>query len=212
MNIHITKRSLISATAGDHYRFHDLGPDAPHSKGSGPHISPERQKQIDALESGEYSGKGGKGTGELVFKSDYDDHLINVKNFNRDTSKGITGGHNMDYFRNVEQLDDVDFIHRVTPHPTIDGIIQINYKIPKLDNKGNLTGEYKYFKNPKTVYDPSKISDETIIEWGKAAMQQGIDARSIVGRKITGIAPNGLKFEGYMDANGIITNFYPKLD
>lgn len=116
------------------------------------------------------------------------------------------------YFRNVEKLDDVDLIHKVTKHPTIDGIIQIEYKIPKLDNKGNLTGEYKYFKNPKTVYDPLKISDETIIEWGKAAMQQGMDAGSIVGRKITGVAPNGLKFEGYMDSDGIITNFYPKID
>ncbi|WP_229716781.1 CdiA family toxin C-terminal domain-containing protein [Paenibacillus aceti] len=160
--------------------------------------------------------EGTKGTGNLIFKSDYDDHLINVKKFDRDPSKGITGGHNMgefyNYFRNVLKLDDVDFINKVTPHPTIDGIIQINYKIPKLDNKGNLTGEYKYFKNPKTVYDSSKISEATIIEWGKAAMQQGIDSGSIVGRKITGIAPNGLKFEGYMDANGIITKFYPKLD
>ncbi|WP_342472624.1 pre-toxin TG domain-containing protein [Metasolibacillus sp. FSL H7-0170] len=170
------------------------------------------------MSKGESVGSGGtsKGTGNLVFKSDYDNHLINVQGFNRDASKGITGGHNMDefynYFRNVEKLDDKDFIHKVTPHPTIDGIIQINYKIPKLDNKGNLTGEYKHFKNPKTVYDPSKISDATIIEWGKDAMQQGIDAGSIVGRKITGINPNGLKFEGYMDANGTITNFYPKLD
>ncbi|MBQ4899977.1 EndoU domain-containing protein [Paenibacillus sp. Marseille-P2973] len=165
----------------------------------------------------EREGKGRvEGTGNLIFKSDYDDHLVNVKKFDRDPSKGITGGHNMDefykYFRNVLKLDDVDFINKVTPHPTIDGIIQINYKIPKLDNKGNLTGEYKYFKNPKTVYDPSKISEVTIIEWGKAAMQQGIDAGSIVGRRITGIAPNGLKFEGYMDESGVITNFYPKLD
>ncbi len=43
-------------------------------------------------------------------------------------------------------------------------------------------------------------------------MQQGMDAGSIVGRKITGVAPNGLKFEGYMDSDGIITNFYPKID
>lgn len=157
-----------------------------------------------------------EGSGKIVFKSDFADHLRNVQSFNRDASKGITGGHNMNefynYFRNVEKLDDVDLIHKVTKHPTIDGIIQIEYKIPKLDNKGNLTGEYKYFKNPKTVYDPLKISDETIIEWGKAAMQQGMDAGSIVGRKITGVAPNGLKFEGYMDSDGIITNFYPKID
>lgn len=154
-----------------------------------------------------------KGKSSLAFKSGYDEHLISVQDFNRDASKGIIGGHNLDdfynYFRNYEKLDDEDFIHKITPHPTIDGIIQINYKIPKLDNKGNLTGEYKHFKNPKTLYDPSKISDKTIIEWGKAAMQQGKDTGNIVGRKITGIAPNGLKFEGYMDAKGIITNFYP---
>lgn len=65
MNIRITKGSPLLATEGGHYRFHDLGPDAPHSKGPGPHISPERQKQIDALESGEYTGKGGKGSGEF---------------------------------------------------------------------------------------------------------------------------------------------------
>lgn len=62
MNIRITRRSPIFETAGGHYRFHDPGPDVPHSKGSGAKISPERQKQIDALESGEYTGKGNKGT------------------------------------------------------------------------------------------------------------------------------------------------------
>ncbi|BFH60396.1 deaminase domain-containing protein [Paenibacillus azoreducens] len=67
MNIRITKRSPLLATEGGHFRFHDLGPDAPHSKGSGSHISPERQKQIDALESGEYSGKGSTGSGNLTY-------------------------------------------------------------------------------------------------------------------------------------------------
>ncbi|SEJ60022.1 Phage late control gene D protein (GPD) [Paenibacillus polymyxa] len=65
MNIRLTKRSPIFATAGGHYRFHDPGPDIPHSKGSGAKISLERQKQIDALESGEYTGKSTKGTGNV---------------------------------------------------------------------------------------------------------------------------------------------------
>ncbi|WP_431087540.1 contractile injection system protein, VgrG/Pvc8 family [Paenibacillus sp. 8b26] len=65
MNIRITKRLPIFETAGGHYRFHDPGPDVRHSKGSGAKISPERQKQIDALESGEYTGKSTKGTGEV---------------------------------------------------------------------------------------------------------------------------------------------------
>ncbi|WP_223264069.1 hypothetical protein [Paenibacillus sp. IHB B 3084] len=63
MNIRITKRSPILATAGGHYKFHDLGPDIPRSK-AGAKITPERQKQIDALESGEYTGKSNKGTGK----------------------------------------------------------------------------------------------------------------------------------------------------
>ncbi|WP_235332655.1 contractile injection system protein, VgrG/Pvc8 family [Paenibacillus polymyxa] len=67
MNIRITRRSPILGTAGDHYRFHDPGPDVPHSKGSGAKISPERQKQIDALESGEYTGKSTKGTGKIKY-------------------------------------------------------------------------------------------------------------------------------------------------
>lgn len=69
MNIRITKRSPIFATAGDHYNFHDLGSDAPRSK-AGAKISPGRQKQIDALKSGEYTGKGSNGTGKP--KTDYD--------------------------------------------------------------------------------------------------------------------------------------------
>ena len=157
-----------------------------------------------------------EGAAKLVYKADFADHLRFVQKFDRDVSKGIVGGHNMDefynYFRNVEKLQDSDFIHKITKHPSIDGISQIEYKVPKLDNQGKLTGEYKYFKNPKTVYDPSKISNNQIAEWGKAAMEQGFKSGNVVGRKITGIAPNGLKFEGYMDADGIVTNFYPKLD
>ncbi|MGG1618401.1 hypothetical protein [Paenibacillus sp. NRS-1781] len=49
-------------TNAGRYLFHDLDPDVPHSKGAGSKVSPERQKQIDALESGEYSGKNTKGT------------------------------------------------------------------------------------------------------------------------------------------------------
>ncbi|MDY8025132.1 contractile injection system protein, VgrG/Pvc8 family [Paenibacillus polymyxa] len=64
MNISITKRLPIFETAGGHYRFHDLGPDAPRSKAGGK-VSLERQKQIDALESGEYTGKSTKGKGNV---------------------------------------------------------------------------------------------------------------------------------------------------
>ncbi|KAF6625090.1 hypothetical protein H6F38_27415, partial [Paenibacillus sp. EKM208P] len=85
MNIRITRRSPIFETAGGHYRFHDPGPDVPHSKGSGAKISPERQKQIDALESGEYTGgkstKGpGNGNGILETNKKFPTRTINLQN------------------------------------------------------------------------------------------------------------------------------------
>ncbi|KAF6612433.1 hypothetical protein H6F38_30960, partial [Paenibacillus sp. EKM208P] len=57
--------------------------------GSGAKISPERQKQIDALESGEYTGKSTKGTGEggngssskLPYLKNIDDFLSGNKKF-----------------------------------------------------------------------------------------------------------------------------------
>ncbi|WP_161487903.1 contractile injection system protein, VgrG/Pvc8 family [Paenibacillus glacialis] len=69
MNIRVTKRPPIPATAGGHWSFHDQGPKPHTSKGSSGHISPERQKQIDALESGEYTGKSSKGTGDVPMLS-----------------------------------------------------------------------------------------------------------------------------------------------
>lgn len=43
-----------------------------------------------------------------------------------------------------------------------------------------------------------------MIQWGKEAMEVG---------KISGYAPNGLKFEGYIDlSTEEVTNFYPVLE
>lgn len=58
---------------------------------------------------------------------------------------------------------------------------------------------------PKTVYDPSKISNSEIIAWGKEAMKNG----TTNGRVRVGTASNGLKFVGYIDeVTNEITNFY----
>lgn len=155
---------------------------------------------------------------KLRFKAGYAEHLKNVIKFNRDASKGITGGHNMDefkkYFREVEGLSDNDFIESITSHPSFKGIYEIKYKVPLKDNKGNiLPGQYKIFKNPKTVYDPSIISDSQMLKWGEEAMRNGIINNTITGSKITGTASNGLKFEGYLNRDVTdameVTNFYP---
>ncbi|MGF9601139.1 EndoU domain-containing protein [Bacillus subtilis] len=53
------------------------------------------------------------------------------------------------------------------------------------------------------------MSNEQMLQWGEEAMKNG----EIVGRKVTGYAKNGLKFEGYIDeATGEITNFSPTLN
>ncbi|EEM16354.1 hypothetical protein bpmyx0001_27430 [Bacillus pseudomycoides DSM 12442] len=45
--------------------------------------------------------------------------------------------------------------------------------------KGNFTGQWKEYKNPKTVYDPNVISDEQILKWGREAMAEGISNNRI---------------------------------
>ena len=148
-----------------------------------------------------------------IFKSDSDiaNHLEKVVKFNRDASKGITGGHNMDefynYMKNQLKLSESEFIEKITKHPDIDGIYEITYKIPVKDIYGNLTGRYKIFKFPKTVYDTKVITTQEIIDWGKLAL----DSKDAVikGRIIDGVSPNGLKFRGYLNDAGEITNFHP---
>lgn len=72
-----------------------------------------------------------------------------------------------------------------------------------------IPGQYKTITYPKTVYDPSIISDTQMIQWGKEAMESGV----VTGRVVTGYSSNGLKFTGFIDeATGKITNFYPALE
>lgn len=187
---------------------------------NGPELAEELKKlgkNSDDVVADEIAEKLGK----LAYKADYAEHLKKVMSFNRDATKGITGGHNMDefmaYFRDVEGLVDKDFIETITPHKSFDGIYQIKYKIPKKDNQGNiLAGQYKIFKNPKTVYDPSILSDDEILKWGEEAMKDGIMNNTIQGDKIIGVASNGLKFEGWINReitdNIEVSNFYPKAE
>lgn len=154
-----------------------------------------------------------EGTGNLIFKSGFDDHLIKAQGIVRKGNKGVVGGHNLDSFNDIlrKQGWNVDeLIISKTPHPSIDGVFEIKYKIPALDNTGKvIEGQFKNIPYPKTVFDPNKISNETMIQWGKEAMQNGTKN----GRIIDGYAENGLKFRGYIDeATGEITNFFPVLE
>ncbi|TRZ40240.1 hypothetical protein CEQ21_04690 [Niallia circulans] len=62
---------------------------------------------------------------------------------------------------------------------------------------------------PKTVYDPSIVSDEQLIEWGKEAMKNG----EVNGRVVDGIASNGVRFRGFLNLEtNEITNFFPTIE
>ncbi|MEI2281723.1 WXG100 family type VII secretion target [Paenibacillus polysaccharolyticus] len=141
----------------------------------------------------------------------FDDHLINAQSIVRKKNKGIVGGHNLESFEriltdqgwNLEEL-----IVSKTPHPTISGVLEIDYRIPALDRELKvIADQYKNIPSPKTVYDPKVISNEQMIQWGKEAMASG----EIVVREIRGTASNGLKFTGYLNESGKVTNFFPTI-
>lgn len=120
------------------------------------------------------------GTYTKVYKEGFDTHLIDGKLGSG--SKGVVGGHNFDSFKETlinAGFDIDDCIINVNKHPTIDGIYEIEYRIParKYGATGELEiipGQYKTIDYPKTVYDPAIISNEKAIEWGMEAMEEGI--------------------------------------
>ena len=173
----------------------------------------------DTVRVGEKAGDGGEAlkSGSKIrgYKVGFDEHL--VKGTMGKGGKGVVGGHNFDEFKKVlldAGYDINDCIVDITEHPSIKGIYEVRYRIParQYGATGNLEiipNQYKIVKYPKTVYEPSIISDEQMIQWGKEAMDSGI----INGRNIYGYASNGLRFEGYIDeTTGAITNFYPVLE
>ena len=142
-------------------------------------------------------------------------HLQNVEGYKGNRFAGISGGHDMNSLLTYihEQLphltDDPDeLIVSRTEHPTIQGIYNIYYRVPKQDGKGNFTGEYKTFAYPKTVYDPAVLSPQQISNW---AMEAFTGQGAVIQKNmIEGTASNGLHFVGFLDRNNpsVLNNFY----
>ena len=137
---------------------------------------------------------------------------------------GVSGAHNKnnfyktlnDKFEPIFRKEGLEFsasdcIEGSIVHPKIPGVEQIRYKLPAMNQNNTVNqGVYKKLKAPKTVYDPSVISDEQMLQWGKEAMK---NADCIEQRYISGTASNGLRFEGYIDIKtNTITNFHPVLE
>ncbi len=191
------------------------------------------QKEIDQL--GEYVKKHDKGTvKDVTFKKGYDTHLTEVEGFKAKPNIGIKGGHNLENFEQFildnfgNQVKDINQAVTKTSHPDISGIYEVKYKLPVYDGlskenggKGNFTGQWKEYKNPKTVYDPKVFSDEQILKLGREAMEEGIqdgrvriDSRpNAISDEIIGYAEvdgKKLQFIGYKNkVTGEISNFFP---
>ncbi|PEE40899.1 CdiA family toxin C-terminal domain-containing protein [Bacillus pseudomycoides] len=157
------------------------------------------------------NSKSVSGANNFEFGDNVKNHLKNVESIS--TKKGVSGGHNADEFYkalNNQGVNTGDLIISKKSHPTIEGIYEVEYRIPRKDMAGNVADpvSYKNARDPKTLYDPSVFSDEQMYKLGSEAMQNG----KIINGRVEGTASNGLKFIGYLDDSGKIKNFYPILD
>jgi hypothetical protein len=156
-------------------------------------------------------GRGAKLTGRLDIADEAHAFSHLVGNDVRLTGKGISGCHNADnfvQFLRSQGFDPEQCVISRTPHPTIPGIEEIRYQVPKRNPDLSITEPltYRPIRDPKTVYDPNIISDQQMFDWGKEAMENLVYGDST---HVEGIASNGLRFVGYFDTNGKIKNFYP---
>jgi len=219
-------RTYMVIVKKDNHMFSDTGGNRGKGSDSGSSKGSPNTSHVDSKESSVSSKDGTKardgnaeGTGDTVpviknnfeYLDGFDDHLINAQSIIRKGNKGVVGGHNLESFEKIltdQGWNLEDLIVSKTPHPTTPGIYQIQYRLPALDRELKvIPGQYKNIPHPKTVYDPKVISNDQIIQWGKEAMANG----EIVGREVRGTASNGLKFTGYLDQNGKVTNFFPTI-
>lgn len=157
------------------------------------------------------------------FRSDYEDHIKNRDFSNPSQKNGVSGAHNIDEFEifdvSVNPLltkESIKITGRI-PHPTVKGIYNIEYEMPKLNGQLQVTGWRLDKGKPfvKTVYDPSVISDRQMAQWGREAfadaMQKNPVKSGATNIRWRGTASNGLEFQGYADTKGTdsVRTFFP---
>ena len=146
----------------------------------------------------------------INFDTNQPNHLANLDGFKQ--QKGVAGAHNLDAFNQAVNQYKLKIV-RKDKHPTIEGIYEIEYQVPKKNKQGQYTGDYRTPKNPliKTVYDPKVISDVKILEWGQQAAAQGYKNAITQQLGIYDETVNGLDFRIYLDLNtGKIRNVHPQ--
>ncbi|MDQ3395529.1 MAG: CdiA family toxin C-terminal domain-containing protein [Bacteroidota bacterium] len=167
----------------------------------------------DIAKSGKTIEKVVQEAGALIYKSDFATHMTNVAGFTQ--QRGIIGGHNLANFENYLTTNRIEINRLPTPNnSTIDGLTELTYQIKKADGSGGWkSGSFK-----KSLYDPAKLTDAEMVQFGKEAMDEGILSNRIrlqtnSNTVINGVSKNGMKFTGYKDPNtGEILNFHPVLN
>lgn len=131
---------------------------------------------------------------------------IKLKDPNVPRRRGIGGAHNADEFTKAIADEGAKIVDR-TPHPTIDGVEIIEYKMPKLDKAGKPTGKFREQSYYKSTYDPAKISDEQMMRWGREAAENA-SVNGNLEREWVGKTLDGKTIRGYTDSNGNVTSFF----
>ncbi|MBC7531598.1 MAG: EndoU domain-containing protein [Oligoflexus sp.] len=120
------------------------------------------------------------------------------------TKKGISGTHNLDEFNEAAKKYNISIVSS-KPHPTVPGITEIEYKIPKSDG----SGEFKIKSATKTVYDPKVISDEEMVSLGQVAAAKSYNPANL--KNSYNAEAGGINFQVYSEPNGQIRNIFPSL-
>ncbi|MGG8496758.1 fibronectin type III domain-containing protein [Tenacibaculum sp. TC6] len=148
----------------------------------------------------------------LVYKTDFAKHLKEVEAFSQ--KRAITGGHNLADFNNYLINNNIEINRLGMRSGSVDGISELTYQIKKADGSGG----WKATEFKKTLYDPSKLSDQDMIKYGKEAMDEGILSNRMIVQPgsntiIKGESSNGIKFLGYRDPVTLeIKNFHPVIN
>jgi hypothetical protein len=148
----------------------------------------------------------------LRFKRDYETH-VSKRDYSVPRSRGIGGAHRLDEFMKAVQSGEIQIVSR-TPHPTLKGVEEIEYRMQVLDRTLKPTGQWQAKPKPKTVYDPAMISDEQMMLWGRQAFAEAVAAGRIKPGKTEwdGVTPDGIEMHGYIsEKTGVVTGFFPKM-
>jgi len=123
---------------------------------------------------------------------------------------GISGGHEEGAFQ--KKLDEMGGrVEHREPIKGIDGVEQVEYRLPKKDKTGEPTGEYQSKTHKKSVYDQRKISTDEYIKRGLEAANNAADKfpGGKLPREWTGKDSHGVTWRGYLGSDGNISSFFP---